>query len=381
MEGKRVRDLGSIKAKGPEKISARTGRRYRAFGERTAKRFTRDLDHAMAQGSIQHALDNLQRIDWHDWWSPYRIECRLHRIVVTGGFRYKQLTRALGPLHEDKAYDPVKEKFKYQRKYIRKKPDFTLVIRLEPIERRPHCYIEIIPHAGAIPIVRYKAFLQEIDALLPGLNVSKVEYATDQFCKPSLEADDEGRTYYTGQAVEALFRIEKRYLCLPFQRKAPGIYGENLTVWGSKARMSYVCRVGSDKLYERGPNNRKVGEGWPHVDTDRVRLEHTAGRAKLRRNGIGRLSAFIQNPKFHQMNEGVFRFCHFQRSDRLPGISSNYTPDENGHYHGSFQAELVRYRKKVNNINQYIVKTKYFQPLVDRFNEVWQDFDREWAAT
>jgi len=347
--------------------------------EKELERCEQELGEAMAMSNVERALDGLQKTDPFDWCSPYRIECRLHKITVTGDYGYKQLTKALGPLYEDNSYDPRERKSVYQKKYIRNSEDFTVTIYAKPMAVRPRCYIEIVPRSDTTPNEVYKAFLMNINTRLPGLNMSKVEYATDQFCKPSLERDYEDHAYYTGRSVAKLFGAERRYLYLPFQRKAPRVYGESLIMWGNKGRMSLAFRSGRDNLYERGPNNRRTGDGWLHTDTDRVRYEHAADRPKLVKHGIGNLNAFIRNPKFYEMNKGVFRFCHFQGSRKLPGISSNYTPDQNGHYHDCFQDELFKRRKQVTNINQYIAETKYFQPLVERFIQVWQDFDRRWG--
>ena len=63
--------------------------------------------------------------------------------------------------------------------------------------------------------------------------------------------------------------------------------------------MNEVYRIGNDhKVYERGLDENKKGLGWKIEKLDRVRMEYTADRDKLKEKGIDTLSDLIDDAHF-----------------------------------------------------------------------------------
>jgi hypothetical protein len=316
---------------------------------------------------IESALEGIQRVgpDASDWEQPFKIECKIHRMVLTGLYGYKRIEEALGKLFVDETFDPVKQRSAYRARALRKVQNFDVSIFVNPVTSRPACLMRIDPQ-GDVSIKAYKEFLKWLDSGLPGLKVSSVEYANDQFCNDP-------------KAAENLFMIERRHLYVPRQRHMR-TYGETIARWGKKTRMNTVFRIGDNKLYERGPDKKKQDQFWLYRYVDRVRLEHTATREELRKRNIDRLTDFISHPRFYAVNKLIYGFKHFEGSKHLPRPWEGYpTPDDSGEP-GCFQAEQIFHRRKVNNIGQYLTDSNDFEPLLERLRDLWLKFDEEWEA-
>jgi len=323
---------------------------------------------------LSHAEDVLLGIerdepDPYDPKEPYKIRCFIHKITLSGPYGYDQITTNIGPLYLDRNFDPKTRSPNYKNKFIRNRKYFSLIFFLNPKQYLPSCYIEIHPKEN-VSAKRYKKFLIRFNANLPGLKVSKVEYASDQFChRPS--------------KVERLFYLERRHLYVSQSRKC-GLIGEDYDQFGRKNRLNFVFHNGRIKIYERGPDDEKNGKAWERKFIDRVRLEYTATRTDLKKNGLDDLSQFIVSPKFLQMNKNRFRFMCFKGSNKLPKIWEDYNlPDARG-FEGSFQAQHIEWRKdtllrkKIKNIKVYTARVEEFDPLLSRLESVWASFDQEW---
>jgi hypothetical protein len=285
--------------------------------------------------------------------------------VLTGLYGYKTIQKALGPLWIDPKFDAETSKSVYLKKAVKKLRDFIVTVHFNPIVHRPACKLIIDPQ-GDVSIKAYKKLLQRLNAGLPDLKVSSVEYANDQFCR-------------NPRAVENLFRIEMRHLFVPRQRKM-NMHGDKVAEWGDKTRMNAVLRIGIDKLYERGPDKIKRDKGWLHENVDRVRLEHKATRTELLKKGIDRLSDLIAHPRFYAVNKPIYGFKHFYKSKSLPHPWEAYSVPDEDVEPDSFQALQIYYRKEITNIGQCVADTHEFIPLLKRLHEIWEEFDKEWGA-
>lgn len=313
---------------------------------------------------IRIGLDGIKKLDNSN--SPFNIEPKIHRMRVSGKYGIKILREHLGKLYTNKKFIPKYRMPNYQKMHFGKHSNFRLVIFTEPIKpKMPICYIEIHPQ-GDILMKEYKEFLLWLNKALPGLNVSSVEYANDQYCT-------------NPEAVEELFNLEKRFLYIPYKRGVTLYNGEFLKL-GKNVSMNSTYRVGDVKIYERGPDKEKKGKGWVKNKTDRVRLEYTAPRKKLKDSGIKTLTNFISSPEFYQINKGIYNFKYFDGSKKLPKIWEDYlTEDKNGNC-GIFQLEFILQKKKVKNMGQYLKDVPQFDEFKSRLENEWQRFNQEWSS-
>jgi hypothetical protein len=332
------------------------------------KKLSTGVRKAVADNYISMSLDGIRRIDGgQEYWNqPFDIEAKIHRIVLTGNYEFTALQQGLGDLYVDDSFKPSERMPNYRTKLIKNQSDFTLIIFVNPINYRPPCLIEIHPQRD-VSIHIYKSFLTVLNNAFPGLTLSLVEYALDQYCLDH-------------HAVENLFWTEMRYLYVPYQRMSR-VDGELLMNWGENTRMNSVYRIADIvKVYERGPDNKKKRGYWQKGDLNKVRLEFSALRRHLLSNGIDTLMDFIDHPKFKRINKSIYSFRCFTNSSVLPRYWQAYThEDEKGNV-GAFQTECIHYRKKVNNINQYMMHMVGFEELRNRFLEVMEQFDKDWAG-
>ena len=114
--------------------------------------------------------------------------------------------------------------------------------------------------------------LHNIYKRLPELNITRVEYAIDLYCK-------------TPEAVADLFYLVRRYL---YRRNAKRTSMEGGKFYGWQDWLNdfrernavYYIWTGKKsgkhiKVYERGPDSKRINgtEEWHHKDVDRVRIE------------------------------------------------------------------------------------------------------------
>ena len=325
------------------------------------------------------ALDGLQRVGDYplNWDQPLRIEAKLHRVVLTSGrnressYSYSSIQQALGGLHRDKSYGPETGRHRYRMKLLREFGDFSVVLFIHPTDYRPRCEIRIHPK-GEVTIRRYREFLAWLNDRLPKLQVSKVEYTSDQYCLGP-------------NAVRFLYEVERRWLYVPNQRTSASHQKEDTeeisaAIEVGETPMNFTFYAGSVKMYERGPDKRRRGRGWAEEDIDRLRFEHTAKREELKRNGIQTLSDLIEDAKFFRINQGLYNFRDFVGSNQLPKAWDGYIhPDKHGNA-DSFQLECIHYRKIIKNLMQYTEDADGFEALTSRLEDVWKEFDREWKT-
>jgi hypothetical protein len=132
------------------------------------------------------------------------------------------------------------------------------------------------------------------------------------------------------------------------------------------------------KMYERGPDGRKVGKMWPIDVCDTIRFEQTVGRAKLRYHSIDSLHDLIENPRFLSLNERVYRFKVFKGTMPKPW---EYRPrGEDGNRICTFQTEFLYLKECGYNVAQSMADCRQLIPFTTAFIDAMKSFDREWVA-
>ena len=336
------------------------------------KKISEGILEAHALNRIGYAIDGIQRenVDPDDWNAPLRINTFIHKVVLSGLWGnlqddYNRLWTVFDGPFVDETFVPTKRMPSYRTRWIKQSPEFQTNIYIYPTRGRPPFLIEIIPTEQAT-LNDWKKFLQFIHLWFPNLKVSMVDYAIDEHC-------------YDFKAAEKLFQIQLKYLFIPYQRSV-NFLGGDLVHYGDRTMMNTVCRIGDVKLYERGPDRKKNGDGWIMSDVDRVRLEYSAPRGALVRRGISDIADLIRYPRFFETNKNIYKFMNFKGSKKLPMLGQEYTtPDENG-YVGCFQSEVIGHRQKVKNISHYMENTEGLETLKSALQNAMRRFDLEWVS-
>lgn len=330
------------------------------------------LKEAHAAYWIGYAIDGIQREsgDQEDWNSPFRINAFIHKVMFSGVLGnvqddYKKLWTVFDGLFVDETFVPKERMPNYGKRWIKQSPEFQINIYAYPTAKRPPFLIEIIPTELAV-LDDWKKLLKSIHLWLPNLKVSTVDYAIDEHC-------------YDFKAAEKLFRVQLKHLYIPYQRSV-NFLGGDMVEFGDRTRMNSVCRIDDCKMYERGPDHKKNGEGWIMEDVDRVRLEFSAPRRVLVQRGISVIADLIRYPRFHEINKNIYKFMHFEGSKKLPKLGQDYTmPDKNGNI-GCFQSEHIGHRGNIKNIGHYMKNTEDFDVLQSALWDAMRRFDFEWVG-
>ncbi len=268
--------------------------------------------------------------------------------------------------------------------YVINQANYQINFFLFPLKSfLPPIQIEIHPR-GDISLSDHKAFLVWLNKSIPGLTVSRIEYAIDQRCKSPSD-------------VENLFWIELKSLYVPYQKTVRFFGGEKIEAvgFGKKSRTNLTCWVGPQgeedeieceenealeeenkkyakyKFYERGNDENKKNGGWTFDNINRVRLEHTANREELVRNGILTLTDFVRNPKFFTINKNIWHFKRFKNSKRLIQDWESGKP---------FQIEYVSDSVDVKNRFKYIEDVPQLSRLKSDLIDQMKKFDIEWQG-
>ncbi len=356
------------------------------MNEKTRKRSGNSLMQRFMGGLIEYALRGIERIE-DDWppslyledGPPPKIECLIHRVVLTGPYKYPELRTALGPLKQDDG--PIRRA--YKENYFSNISGFRRSVYVKPTTFRRQCCIEVVPSREVEP-KEYKRMLMGLVNGLPYLQVSEVEYAVDVYCR-------------SHQREAFLFDELLRYFWGPHKRRIR-LSGAKVEDWERDDRMNRLFYLEKNalklKVYERGPDKSKRGKGWPWISTDRLRFEQTVKLAKLKELDIVRLYDFIQNVRFEELSKDAFKFRRFKpsyprkRSPKKP-LPMPWDPypwkDSKGQIPGAFHAGYLYYNKLTagdpdyrENILQYVQDTPEFAVFKRMLIEATRDFDREW---
>jgi len=323
----------------PEARERRMARRRRGFGRRR--------------------LDSINCIK--------EIEPKIHRIAFSSkDLTYSEIEKRIGKMK--RLQEPVQRMPHYATWTVRQLPDIKLTIFTGPDEGyRPKSYFEFCFPSDPPKVCRneveqtqyQRSILLWLNDKLPGLKVSEVEYAVD---------------FYTvgSRSPEYLHRHFTKYLFVGYARDIR-IEGGEETEIGSSMRMNYITTGSAYKFYERGRDSQKNHDShaWPDAAFDRVRLEYTANRAKLRELGLTMLTDLLENPMFAEVYKKRFEFY-------IAKISSKHLPKEWEKYR-SFQQEFQRaVTLQGETVYQQREKVDYFKRLQTDFYEMVAWFDAHW---
>lgn len=289
------------------------------------------------------------------------LEAKIHRICLTGDYGYESLADILGGLYDDTGHS---RNPKYGKKYVKQYRRFYLIIYVNPkLNFMPKCLIEIHPRENMSP-PEYKQILAELDNNLPEMKLSKVEYAIDQYCS-------------TPEECERLYSIEELNLFIPYKRQDMMKINQDLKAFGDKDRINRLRHItDNDKIYERGPDNKKVNEGWPFKTLNRVRLEHTSSRDELKRHRLNILTDLIEDPKLSTIIGERWKFRQF----KYKTFPKPWEYKIRGLHEGCFQSEYQQKKKTVKNICQNTTDIPQFDDLKKRIKNEANRFDAIWMG-
>jgi len=151
-------------------------------------------------------------------------------------------------------------------------------------------------------------------------------------------------------------------------------------------RTNFSIQWGNDKVYERGEDKNKKGDGWNYDDVDRVRLEHTADWKELRKHKIITLEDLIREPKFHEINKDIWKFKRFRQTKwskkKFPQEWEDYSEEDDNRndkgegYPGSFQALY----KALGKPRAYVEPVPELTPLRESLIGAMKVFDTNWGT-
>jgi len=309
--------------------------------------------------------------DPYDGESPLRINAFIHTVVLSGDWKtwkvdWDRIWKYFGDFYRDPNFVPSDRMPNYEKKWIGHRQKYKIILFTNRTNKYCAPYLMEIHMRENSSMTDLKNLLGDISSFLPTWKVSRVDYTLDIFC-------------YDQEAARRLFRHIKRNSYIPYKRRIK-LYAEKGVEWGDETRMNIVYRISDVNFYERGPDNKKVKDHWLMKDIDRVRLEYSASRRTLSKHGITKIIDLIKNPKFYNINEGIYEFRCFRGSKKLPEVWEKYpTPDEDGNM-GAFQLEVMGHPDKVKNIHQYITDIGEFDVLKSSLINEMKMFDSIWGV-
>jgi len=312
----------------------------------------------------------LKRLSWNSFEYAGRailkVKASLEKIRVFGHYNFDEISKKLGPFEIEESPISDKKTNNYDTKVIRgikDFPDINLSVLVNHKKRfSPQSSIEIHPE-NDISSETHKAFLVWLGERLPGLNVSKVEYAIDQFCVDHVGA-------------RIIFWVNRRCLHI-VHRRMGRLFGDDKN--NAEHVKSLTYKAGRyHKIYEKGPSTKKHGQSWFLEDVDRVRLVHKVNRTKLKKYGISSLEDLIKNPRFSVLNIQRWRFMQFLKLRKLPRFWKPRAVKDQGSCSGYFKLEAIRSRRKAENISEHITSYKELVRIESKINDAMKLFDMEW---
>ncbi|WP_041532078.1 hypothetical protein [Pelobacter propionicus] len=218
--------------------------------------------------------------------------------------------------------------------------------------------------------------LIKLNNLIPNMCVSSVENTIDIYCD-------------TPADVEWLFWLLRRAVFIPYAKDATQ-NSIDTAEWNDKLRLSMFQHYGGDtKIYPRGNDcDKKKGKGWPLDTFNRVRLEYTPDRRMLlNKFNIDKLSDFLRDCKFQDINGMNYNFRRFEGSGNYPEYYeddwSNYSAEDKNGNTGAFQNEYILRSvmpETKNNYRKYVVDIEDFEPLKEKLINAMKILDLEWGV-
>lgn len=302
------------------------------------------------------------------------VEVKIHRVNLSGEsfsptYDYNFFSGLIGNIGVNKDFKPEERMPNYRMQLVSKQDSFNLNIFIYPLMLHfPSFVIEVIPINNVV-IKDFIDFFECLDGIIPNIKVSSVEYTIDMIC-------------YEQYQVSNLFSILMRHLYIR-NCKGTRLNGELRANWDKKIRMNSVYQNENTKLYERGCDDDKNGDGWYSDKFDRVRFEHKADRKELKNHGINSIKEFISDCKFLEITCAYISFKCFKKTRKYPNYW-DYPGYEAVDIHGNngvFQNELVYQRKSCKHIMQKIENIAVFNPLKERLLGAITSFDTAWKKT
>lgn len=215
-----------------------------------------------------------------------------------------------------------------------------------------------------------------LSQVIPGLELSKIEYRVDFHCDRP-------------ETVAHLFYILRH--CLWFERQhRTSMIGKKYDGWDTENPENHVMHVYNRakndeirkvtrRLYERGPDWKKKGEGWKREDIDRVRLEFNLKRRTkpMAGSGLKTLEDLIAGPRFVDMLFNEIQFRAFN-SAQLPREWEDYlVNDEDGNPDCFQELYQMAKSKRINPI-QYLIEPDNFKELMKSIRKSLIRSDKKW---
>ncbi|EMS78446.1 hypothetical protein [Desulfotignum phosphitoxidans] len=304
----------------------------------------------------------------------HKIKAHIHTGKFSSDYSFNEVRKALGNFKiTDNNYNK-----NYERAAIRntKKQLFKLFFNNQK-PGVPKTYLEIYGKTLCHSTVK------DLYQKLPHLRVSQLEYTIDLFCNNHEE-------------VAYLFYILRRHLFFPYAKSTSMSGGRYSLLDLNRStnavfEINYKSRIWAAKVYERGPdgpNNQtavKRRKRWKHLDCDRVRIEITAKRKKLKTKNTATIEELFNSPKFTKMlgfqnsQRSHFNFKCFKSHKDLPKFYEEYsTTDANGNYE-CFQEEYFNAKNTfITNSSRLIEENTELNSLKKRIVKSVESFDKTW---
>jgi hypothetical protein len=228
----------------------------------------------------------------------------------------------------------------------------------------------------------YDLFL-ELYKALPDLKVSALEYTIDLYCINQQHIADLfyllRKNMYCSRGTSTATkggRLDSTNLV----RSTNAVYQVNL-----KSKSRYI------KIYERGNDgikqaSLKKNKGlWKHKDCNRVRIEYTYKRPKLKRSSPDNMEDLLTNPNLRQIlgdpdNKRLLRevsFKEFNHKD-MPYPWAVYKSQDSRGHNDCFQEEFLQSKNHINNLSRYLKDYSIFDNLIKQIREAILEFENKW---
>lgn len=269
------------------------------------------------------------------------IRPKLHKIVISTELYYNNFEQ----FFENIAINNTPRQGKYQKtantKFLNR--DITILYK---------------PENGFLPKSKFelhnfdKSRIVNIFNKIGPANISEIEYTIDFLCKGHVNTRN-------------LFILFMKYLYVPYANYVE-LYGKKDSNFTYYIRNSSRNRTFSIKVYERAGTNKKPKDGFKKSNIDRVRLEITAPREKLKNKGIFKLSDLLEGCNFSEIIKNAIKFKKFKDGCKAYSKEWEYNPNifsinNKKELFYSFQKEYTE--KKLSNPNQYIENAVGFREL------------------
>lgn len=308
-----------------------------------------------------------------------KIKAFIHNTKFSSNYTYTEVNTKLVKL-----YSP-----KNKKKYLQRQPYYTgvafgslkngrITVYFNPIiPGMPYTYFTTTDSS-------YNLFIEIYNAL-PDLFCSNIEYTIDIFCKDHV-------------TVGRLFHILRKnmYFSRGTETNTIGGYldgeernnGRNSVYQvNSGSRSRYI------KIYERGEDTKKIilvhkPGYWNLRDCDRVRIEVTYKRPKLKAKNPENMKELILTPKIDQLlgdktNLRIIQEIIFKRFTSHANLPSpwDYYPAQDKHGHANcFQEEYLQAKHRgIKNISQYVNNYDLFNKLKNRIEAAILGFEENWG--